>query len=129
MKQTFRACRLKPSLKNRPLLETGQAGEVAAIFRVLANDTRLRIIHALVRSGEMPVSALAQTVGVKTQAVSNQLQRMAAQGILANRREGNSIYYRVADPCAVALLERGLCLLEDAKTVKRQRALKANRET
>lgn len=93
-----------------------QAAGAASIFRVLANETRLRMIHALARKGEMMVSALADAVGARPQAVSNQLQRLAAQGILAHRREGNCIYYRVANRCAVVLLERALCLLDEAET-------------
>ena len=91
------------------------AGELAAIFKVLANETRLRMLHAIARSGELSVSALAETVGMKPQAVSNQLQRLADRGILGSRREGTSIYYRIVDPCVTDLLDRGLCLAEDAK--------------
>lgn len=57
---------------------------------------------------------------MKTQAVSNQLQRLAGRGILASRREGNSIHYRIIDPCVLDLLDRGLCLTEDASTRRRK---------
>jgi DNA-binding transcriptional ArsR family regulator len=80
---------------------------------VLASETRLRLLHALERSGELRVSELAAAVGMAPQAVSNQLQRMADRGIVAARREGSSIIYRVADPCVTSLLEFGLCLAKD----------------
>ena len=51
---------------------------------------------------------------MKPQAVSNQLQRLADRGIVANRREGTSIIYRMVDPCVLDLLDRGICLTEDA---------------
>lgn len=47
------------------------------------------------------------------QAISNQLQRLADRRIVAARREGNRILYRVIDPCLPALLDLGLCLTEE----------------
>jgi DNA-binding transcriptional ArsR family regulator len=83
------------------------------VFKVLANDSRLRLLHALVRSDELCVTDLADAVGMKPQAVSNQLQRLSDLGILASRREGSSIYYRVVDMCVTGLLEQGWCLMEE----------------
>jgi DNA-binding transcriptional ArsR family regulator len=96
-------------------LTGAQAAELRGTFKVLASETRLRLLHALERSGELRVSELAAAVGMAPQAVSNQLQRMADRGIVAARREGSSIIYRVADPCVTALLELGLCLAEEAQ--------------
>jgi DNA-binding transcriptional ArsR family regulator len=84
------------------------------LFKVLGNDTRLRLLHALVRAGELSVSDLAAAVEMKPQAVSNQLQRLVDRGILAFKRNGTNVHYRIVDPCVTALLDRGLCLLEDA---------------
>ncbi len=86
---------------------------------MLSNGTRLRILHALVRSGELCVTDLAETVGMKPQAISNQLRRLSGAGVFGSRRDGNSIIYRIADPCAATLLDTSLCLLEDAKKVER----------
>lgn len=111
----FSACCPKPSLRRRPLLAPRQAAALSALFKVLANDTRLRLLHALVRTGEACVSDLALTIQMKPQAVSNQLRRLADRGILECRRSGNRIHYQIADPCVSQLLERGLCLEEDAR--------------
>ena len=107
-------CTPKPALRARPLLSPIQAGGLAAVFKVLANDTRLRLLHAIVRADEVCVTDLAAAVGMKPQAVSNQLQRLSDLGILTHRREGKSIIYRLVDPCVMTLLDQGLCLLEDA---------------
>jgi len=106
-------CSPRPAIRERALLSGDQAEELAAIFKVLANDTRLRLLHALSREDELCVSELAAAVGMKPQAVSNQLQRLADQEILAARRNGNNIHYRIVDPCVPRLLELGLCLAED----------------
>jgi DNA-binding transcriptional ArsR family regulator len=84
------------------------------VFKVLANDTRLRLLHAVVRAEEMCVTDLAAAVGMKPQAVSNQLQRLSDLGILTHRREGKSIIYRLVDLCVKTLLDQALCLMEEA---------------
>ena len=109
------ACSLKPSLEDRELITSAEAGALVALFKVLANDTRLRLLHALARSGELCVTELAASVGMKPQAVSNQLQRLADRSIIRARRDGNNIHYRVVDPCVLSLLELGLCLIEEAE--------------
>lgn len=107
-------CCEQPPLKNRPLMSPIQAGGLAAVFKVLANDTRLRLLHALVRADELCVTDLAASVGMKPQAVSNQLQRLSDLGILASRRDGTSIHYRLVDRCVSGLLDQGWCLMEEA---------------
>jgi len=107
-------CCTTPALKDRPLLSPIQAGGLAAVFKVLANDTRLRLLHALVRADELCVTDLAASVGMKPQAVSNQLQRLSDLGILASRRDGNNIHYRLVDMCVSGLLEQGWCLMDEA---------------
>jgi len=88
---------------------------------VLASDTRLRLLHALVLADELCVTDLAASVGMKPQAVSNQLQRLSDLGILASRRDGNSIHYRVVDLCVRSLLDQGLCLMEEVSARDRGR--------
>lgn len=105
----------KPPLGTRPLLTPEQATDLEALFKVLANDTRLRLLHALIRMEEMPVGELAGAVEMTPQAVSNQLQKLADQGVLASRRDGLSILYRIVDPCVPRLLDQGLCLIEDSQ--------------
>jgi len=112
------ACRPKPRLATRPLLSPEEAGALERTFKVLANGTRLRLLHALARCPGLPVTELAEMVGMKPQAVSNQLQRLIAEGILSNVRNGTNIHYRIVDPCTMNLLDQGLCLAED--TWKRQ---------
>jgi DNA-binding transcriptional ArsR family regulator len=93
-------------------MNSTEATALTRLFKVFANDTRLRLLHALVRADEMCVGDLADAVGMKPQAVSNQLQRLVDRGILGWRRNGVNVYYRVIDPCVSVLLERGLCLIQ-----------------
>jgi ArsR family transcriptional regulator, lead/cadmium/zinc/bismuth-responsive transcriptional repressor len=43
----------KPSLQDRPLIDSTRAQALARLFKVLSNDTRLRLLHALARAGEL----------------------------------------------------------------------------
>ena len=81
------------------------AGEQALGVKVLANDTRLRLLHALVKRPGLSVTALAATVGMKPQAVSNQLKRLVDKSILHNVRNGANIHYRIADPAALRVIQ------------------------
>jgi DNA-binding transcriptional ArsR family regulator len=110
---------VRTPLNERPLMSPIQAGGLASVFKVLANDTRLRLLHALVRTEELCVTDLAAAVGMKPQAVSNQLQRLSDLGILASRRDGTSIYYQLVDRCVSGLLDQGWCLTEEVGTRSR----------
>ncbi len=103
----------KPPIHERPLLTPDQATEVVALFQALANDSRLRLLHALARAEELCVTDLAAAVEMTPQAISNQLRRLIDRRIVATRREGNHIYYRIIDPCVPGLLSLGLCLAEE----------------
>lgn len=89
-----------------------QAGQLSGLFKVLANDTRLRLVHELIRRGEACAGDIASALGMSPQAVSNQLQRLTDWRILASRREGNSIIYRIINPCVPELLDRAVCFVE-----------------
>ena len=102
-----------PTRNGRALISAAEATELMALFKVLANDSRLRLLHALICAKELCVTSLARAVGMKPQAVSNQLQRLADRGIVRARRQGNTVYYRVVNQCVTDLLDRGLCLIEN----------------
>ena len=87
------------------------ARDLAHLFKVLANDNRLRILHAIHRAGELGTSEIAEEVGASQQAVSNQLQRLADQGIVHARRDGQRVFYKVIDPCVAGLMDLAVCLI------------------
>ena len=107
------SCSARPPLSERP--RRVEAVKVMALFKVMANDTRIRILHHIVRSGEATVTDIARTLGMKPQAVSNQLVRLSDTRMLASRREGNNVFYRVENGCVAPLLDLALCLMEDER--------------
>jgi ArsR family transcriptional regulator len=74
------------------------AREVADVLRALGNERRLMILCKLVEWGEANVTALADAVGLSQSAVSQHLARMREEGLVATRREAQTIWYRIADP-------------------------------
>ncbi len=87
-------------------LETlrAKAGEVADILSALANDRRLLILCKLVEVGEATVGTLAAEVGLSQSALSQHLARMREEGIVAFRREAQTIWYRIGDARIETLL-------------------------
>jgi ArsR family transcriptional regulator len=70
----------------------------AEILSALAHPSRLVIVDSLQR-GEMTVSELTQLVGSDMSTVSRHLSVLRNAGILASRRDGNRILYRLLTPC------------------------------
>ena len=106
----------KPSLTERPLLTLRQSLGLESIFKLLANGTRLRILHALARGGRLCVNELSEQLGMKPQAVSNQLQLLSYRGVVEAERSGVQMFYTIIDPCVLILLDRSWCLTEDSQT-------------
>src|ERR1700737_3722775 len=69
----------------------------ARLCQVLADPKRLRLLDAL-RDGERSVGELAENLGVAYPNVSQHLNVMRDAGLVATRREGTSVFYRVAYP-------------------------------
>lgn len=69
----------------------------ARICQVLADPKRLRLIDAL-RAGERSVGDLAESLGASYPNVSQHLNVMRDAGLVATRREGTSVFYRLAYP-------------------------------
>lgn len=109
-------CRPKPPLPVRALISPPEADHLGVLFKSLAHPTRLRLLHALIRAGELAVGDLASEVDMSTQAVSNQLQRLTEIGVVSSRRDGLQVIYRVVDPCVPVLLERGWCHIDEFHT-------------
>ncbi|HRE61082.1 MAG TPA: metalloregulator ArsR/SmtB family transcription factor [Micropepsaceae bacterium] len=79
------------------------AERAAALLRALANERRLLILCQL-GDGELTVGALQARIGVSQSALSQHLALLREEGIVATRRAGQTIYYRIADPAAVQVI-------------------------
>lgn len=78
------------------LPDAGQTQALAALFRALADPTRVRLIAALEQT-ELCVGDLAATVGLSDSATSHHLRLLRSLGLVRTRREGRAIYYSLDD--------------------------------
>jgi len=69
----------------------------AEFCRALANPTRLHIL-ALLKDSERSVGELAKEVGVSMATVSQHLAILRHKNVVERRKEGQTVYYRIADP-------------------------------
>ena len=89
----------------KPRVLTEEAlGLIARRFAVLSEPMRLKLVHALFE-GEQPVNALVNETGGTQANVSRHLQTLADAGILARRKEGLQVFYRIGDPSIFQLCE------------------------
>jgi DNA-binding transcriptional ArsR family regulator len=77
-------------------LEPQQLERVANLFRALAEPTRLAIIQEL-KSGEQSVSDIVDSLTTSQANVSKQLKLLYDTGLLARRKQGTQVLYRIAD--------------------------------
>ena len=80
------------------------AGEATSLLKVLANEFRLLTLCHLAESGELSVGDLVDRVGLSQSALSQHLARLSEEGLVATRKEAQTVFYRVCDPKAEQLL-------------------------
>lgn len=80
------------------------AAQAASLLKLLANENRLLILCRLVKDREMSVNDLADAVGLSQSALSQHLAKMRKEGLLATRRDAQTVYYHIANPNAAKLL-------------------------
>ena len=79
------------------------AAEAAKLLRALGNERRLMILCQLT-DGERSVGQLVPLVGLSQSALSQHLAVLREEGIVATRRESQSIWYRISDPAAIKVV-------------------------
>lgn len=80
------------------------AQRAAEFLKALGHEGRLMILCSLA-TGERSVTELERLLGQRQAAVSQQLARLRFEGLVETRREGKTIYYRLADGRARPILE------------------------
>ena len=90
------------------LIPAEDAENVAEMFALLADPNRARILHALSVADELCVCDLAFLVGMGQSAVSHQLRLLRTSRVVARRKAGRIVYYRLADEHIRHVLADGL---------------------
>lgn len=80
------------------------AHAAARMLKMLASEQRLLILCKLME-GESSVGDLSAHIGLAQSATSQHLSKMRAEGLVATRRDAQTIYYRLDDPAAIRMLD------------------------
>ena len=80
--------------------------ELAMLFKLFGDSTRVRLLHAL-EQHEMCVCDLAALLGVTKSAVSHQLKSLRLARLVTYRRDGQNVYYALADDHVKKILDMG----------------------
>jgi len=99
------AAKKKSDVPTLPIADRTMAG-LTQVFKLLADESRLRILLTLAREGEMHVSALCQMLGQSQPAVSHHLTLMRMTGLVGFRRDGKHNYYHLASDHVRDLFEQ-----------------------
>jgi ArsR family transcriptional regulator len=79
--------------------------QAAERFRLLSDPTRLRLLNELDLVQELAVGELADRAGVGISNTSKHLHQLEREGLVAKRRTGTTILYRIADPTLAELCD------------------------
>lgn len=96
------------------------AGKAAALLRNLGNEKRLMIV-CQIGDGELSAGSLQEPLGLSQSALSQHLAVLREAGIVATRRDGQTVWYRIADPAAVKVIETLAAIFCPDKPVRRKK--------
>ncbi|MBK7927847.1 MAG: winged helix-turn-helix transcriptional regulator [Bryobacterales bacterium] len=85
--------------------------ELSSLFAVLANPHRVRLVEEL-REGEVDVNGLQKALGISHSSVSQHLAVLRAHRIVAERREGRHVFYRLTQAKLAEWVRGGLDFIE-----------------
>ena len=87
--------------------EEGALFDLAELFKVFGDSTRIRILYLLLES-EMCVCDIAQLLGMTQSAISHQLQVLKKSKLVKYRRQGKTVFYSLADAHVRAIIGQGM---------------------
>jgi ArsR family transcriptional regulator, nickel/cobalt-responsive transcriptional repressor len=102
-------------------LDADGAASVATTLQALATPSRLLILSEL-RQGPLPVTELAEAIGMEQSAVSHQLRLLRNLGLVAGTRNGRSIIYSLYDNHVAQLLDQAIYHSEHLRLASPDRA-------
>jgi ArsR family transcriptional regulator, lead/cadmium/zinc/bismuth-responsive transcriptional repressor len=87
------------------LVPAATAERMAAVFKILADPSRCRLVAAIIEAGELCVCDLAATVEMSESNVSHHLRVLRAHGLVRARRDGRMVFYSPDDAHIRLLLD------------------------
>ena len=91
---------------NEQMPDEDELYDLAELFKVFGDSTRIRILFVLFQS-EMCVCDLAQSLNMNQSAISHQLKILKQAKLVTGRREGKSVIYSLADEHVRTIIDQG----------------------
>ena len=88
--------------------------ELAAVFKIFGDYTRLTILSLLMDHEELCVGEIAERLNMTQSGVSHQLALLKQSKLVKSRREGKSIFYSLADGHVRTIIDQGMEHVEEA---------------
>lgn len=82
--------------------------DLAELFKVFGDSTRIRILYELLRSEELCVFHLAERLSMGQSAISHQLRILRSAGLVRPRRDGKTVFYSLDDDHVREIIEAGM---------------------
>ena len=82
--------------------------DLAELFKVFGDSTRIRILYALYAHRELGVNGIAELLNLTASATSHQLKVLRASKLVRSRREGKAVIYSLADGHVVTIMAQGM---------------------
>lgn len=98
---------------NIHVLDEEQLFKMSELFKAFADSTRIKILYLLFEE-EHCVGDIAEDVGVSQSAISHQLKLLRYMKLVKSRREGNTVYYDLADDHVKTIINMAKEHLEEA---------------
>jgi ArsR family transcriptional regulator len=109
-----------------PVIDEDLIPQVAARFKALADEGRLALLSVLQR-GERSVGELAEATGRPQPNVSQHLASLTHAGLVEARRDGNRVFYRIADPTVLRICDAVCDSLVARARAERRQTIEARR--
>lgn len=91
------------SKSNQRFIQEG-AAQAAAMLRAIGNEQRMLVLCLLIEHGELTVGAMLEHVALSQSALSQHLTKMREEGLIAFRREAQTLHYRIENPAVEKLM-------------------------
>ena len=95
-----------------PQIDTDDLYQLADLFKVFGDPTRLRILYTL-SDGELCVCDIASLLNMSQSAISHQLRFLKQARLVKSRKNGKTVYYALCDDHIQTILAQGIAHVQE----------------
>lgn len=89
--------------------------DLAELFKIFGDSTRIRILYALFDEEELSVSEISKELSMTVSAVSHQLRILRTSNLIKSRKEGKTVFYSLSDEHVKTIIYMGIEHIEEER--------------